>query len=201
MKIINKLNGSVLKVLLGLDKVSLVTTAQPQVKVTFAGFEGDRHAGLTMKSDSRTPLYPRGTEIRNVRQVSLVSVEELQEIARRMQLPSIEPEWLGANLLLQGIPDLTMIPPSSRLYFPDDTVLVIDSENNPCIHPGKVIQGHFPERSGLVELFVESARHLRGLVAWVERPGTISAAGGLRFEIPYIPSRFLGELPDHQPAS
>jgi len=196
LKIINKLNGTILKVMVGLDAISLVTTTQTQVRVTFAGLESDRHAGLTMKSDSRTPLYPRGTEIRNVRQVSMVSIEELHEIARRMDLPAIEPEWLGANLLIQGIPDFTMIPPSSRMYFPDDTVLVIDSENNPCIHPGKVIQSHFPERSGLVELFVESARHLRGLVAWVERPGTIRQADSLRFEIPQISSRFLEELPD-----
>jgi len=199
MKIINKINGTVLKVLLGLEAKSLVTTAQPQVKVTFAGLEGDRHAGLTWKSDSRTPLYPRGTEILNVRQVSMISVEELQEIARRMDLPAIEPEWLGANLLIQGIPDLTMIPPSSRMYFPDDTVLVIDSENNPCIHPGKVIQSHYSERTGLVELFVESARHLRGLVAWVERPRTISQADELRIEIPFIPSHFLEE-PSDSPA-
>jgi MOSC domain. len=196
MKIINKINGSVLKVMSGLDASSLVTTAQTQVKVTFAGIEGDRHAGLTLKSDSRTPLYPRGTEIRNVRQVSMISAEELQEIARRMDLPPIEPEWLGANLLIQGIPDLTMIPPSSRMYFPDETVLVIDSENNPCIHPGKVIQSHYPERAGLVELFVESARHLRGLVAWVERPGTISRAAGVRFEIPQITGRYLEEPTD-----
>ncbi|MDR3562911.1 MAG: MOSC domain-containing protein [Negativicutes bacterium] len=196
MKIINKLNGTVVKVLLGLEASSLVTTAQAQVKVTFAGLEGDRHAGLTHKSDSRTPNYRRGTEIRNARQVSLISVEELQEIARRMDLSALEPEWLGANLLIEGIPDLTMIPPSSRLYFPDDTVLVIDSENDPCIHPGKVIQSHFPERSSLVELFVESAKHLRGLVAWVERPGTINQADQLRFEIPQISGRFMEELPN-----
>ena len=97
MKIINKVNGTVLKVMLGLEASSLVTTAQTQVKVTFAGLEGDRHAGLTYKSDSRTPHYRRGTEIRNVRQVSMISVEELQEIARRMDLPALEPEWLGAN--------------------------------------------------------------------------------------------------------
>ena len=194
MKIINKINGTVIKVLVGLDASSLVTTAQTIVKVTFAGFEGDRHASLTWKSDSRTPYYPRGTEIRNVRQVSLISIEELREIARRMDLPALEPEWLGANLLIEGIPDLTMIPPSSRLYFPGDAVLAIDSENNPCIHPGKVIQSHFPERAGLAELFVESARHLRGLVAWVERPGTISQADPVRFEIPQIPGRFLQEL-------
>jgi hypothetical protein len=82
------------------------------------------------------------------------------------------------------------------MYFPDDTVLVIDSENNPCIHPGKVIQSHYPERAGLVELFVESARHLRGLVAWVERPGTISRADGVRFEIPQITGRYLEEPAD-----
>ncbi|HMD90903.1 MAG TPA: hypothetical protein VKF38_17235, partial [Anaerolineaceae bacterium] len=121
MKIINKLNGSVSKVLVGLEASSLVTTAQPQVTVTFAGLEGDRHAGLIWNSDSRTPYYPRGTKIRNVRQVSLISVEELSEITRRMDLPALKPEWLGANLLIEGIPDLTMIPPSTRMYFPDDT--------------------------------------------------------------------------------
>jgi len=191
-----KINASVVKVLVGLDTKSFLTTAQPEVRVTFAGFEGDQHAGLTRKSDTRTPHYPRGTEIRNFRQVSIVSVEELRVIARRMDLPALEPEWLGANLLIRGIPDLTMMPPSSRLFFPNNLVLVIDSENNPCIHPGRVIQGHFPERPGLAELFVQSARHVRGLVAWVERPGAIAQADEVRFEIPYISRRFLGEPAD-----
>ncbi|HMD90389.1 MAG TPA: hypothetical protein VKF38_14600, partial [Anaerolineaceae bacterium] len=57
-------------------------------------------------------------------------------------------------------------------------------------------QSHYPERDGLAKLFVESARHLRGLVAWVERPGTIYPEDPVRFEIPQIPGRFLQEPPD-----
>jgi hypothetical protein len=57
----------VISVFLGLDPRSLITTRQFQVKVTWAGFEGDKHAGITRWSDGRTPHYPRGTEIRNDR--------------------------------------------------------------------------------------------------------------------------------------
>jgi hypothetical protein len=60
-----QLTGQVLGVYLGQDAHSLVTTRQPQVKVSWAGFEGDKHAGITRLSDGRTPHYPRGTEIRN----------------------------------------------------------------------------------------------------------------------------------------
>src|SRR6476620_10703789 len=102
-----------------------------QVRVTMEGFEGDKHAGITRLSDARTPHFKRGTVIRNSRQVSLVSVEELAEIAANMGLPLIEPEWLGANLLLSGIPNLTLLPPGTRLFFPKEAVLVVEGENEP----------------------------------------------------------------------
>jgi hypothetical protein len=46
-----------------------------EARVTMEGFEGDRHAGMTMLANGHTPMYRRGTVIRNSRQVSLVSVE------------------------------------------------------------------------------------------------------------------------------
>ena len=68
MSILNKINGAVAGVYLGDRPGTLVSTAHEQVQVDFAGFVGDQHAGLTRKSDSRTPHYARGTEIRNDRQ-------------------------------------------------------------------------------------------------------------------------------------
>lgn len=183
MSIQQRLNGNTLGVYLGLDKISFVTTSQTRVTVTFAGFEGDRHAGITRKADSRTPQYPRGTEIRNDRQVSIVSVEELAQIATEMGLPEIKPEWLGANLSLQGIPNLTALPAMTRLFFGAGAVLVIQAENLPCQHPGKIIQDAYA-RPDLQGLFPKAGMHLRGLVACVEKPGAILQGDPVDVEIP-----------------
>jgi MOSC domain-containing protein YiiM len=153
------------------------------VRATWAGLEGDRHAGLTRPSDGRTPHYPRGTEIRNDRQISLVSPEELDQIAREMLLPEIRPEWLGANLLVSGVPRLTQLPPSTRLFFSPGAVLVVEHENNPCTGPGRVLADQFA-RAGLETLFPQAALHRRGLVACVERPGVIAQGDEIRVEIP-----------------
>jgi MOSC domain-containing protein YiiM len=178
-----RLTGITMGVYLGLDKASFIATPQPQVVVTFAGFEGDRHAGITRQADSRTPHYPRGTEIRSDRQVSIVAVEELAEIATAMDLPEIKPEWLGANLLLQGIPGLTQLPPMTRLFFSTGAVLVVQAENNPCQNPGKVIQDYY-RRPGLQDLFPKAGLHLRGLVACVEKPGIIQKNDPVEAEVP-----------------
>ncbi len=177
------IEGQVTRVLLALDSDALVSTRRPSVHVTMAGFEGDKHSGLTRRSDSRTPHYPRGTEIRNNRQVSLVSDEELAEVAVALELPLVLPEWLGANLALRNIPKLSLLPPSSRLFFPQDAVLVVEGENFPCIYPGEVIQQQYPERPGLVTAFPKAALHRRGIVAWVERPGVINEYDTVRVDV------------------
>ena len=54
----------------------LVITAVPvkEMPLSFAGFEGEVHAGLTRPSCSRVlKQYPRNTEIRNVRQLCVTS--------------------------------------------------------------------------------------------------------------------------------
>lgn len=174
------LSGRVAGVYLGLDPHSLVTTRTDAAPVTFEGFAGDRHAGLTRPSDGRTPHYPRGTEIRNTRQVSLVSAEELTEIAAAMDLETVLPEWLGANLLLTGIPRLTRLPPGIRLVFSGGAVLAAEGENLPCAAPGKIIQARYPNIPGLAALFVKAAWGRRGLVAWVEKPGIIRVGDDVR---------------------
>jgi MOSC domain-containing protein YiiM len=104
----------------------------------------------------------------------MLSLEELAEIAQAMQIPEVLPEWAGANLAMQGIPNLTMLPQSTRIFFSGDAVLVVDAENMPCTGPGEVIQQHYPDVSKLVQRFPKAAMHKRGVVGWVEREGYIA---------------------------
>jgi len=179
-----KLTGTVKHVMVGEDKHTLETSSIPRVQVTFEGFVGDQHAGLTRLSDVRVPHYPRGTVIRNTRQVSMLSLEEMADIAAALHLPEILPEWLGGNLAFQDIPLLTMLPPSTRIFFPDDTVLVVDAENLPCTGPGEMIQQHYPIIPKLVQAFPKAAMHKRGLVGWVERVGYINEGDTVWVQLP-----------------
>ena len=156
----------------------------PQLTMTFAGVDGDRHAGLTMPSNSRTPYYPRGTEIRNARQVSILSAEELTQAAHNLGVPHIEPEWLGANIVIRGIPALSLLPPGTRLFFAGGVTLVVEGENFPCTVAGGAIQDHYPDIAGLTTAFPKAALHLRGLVAWVELPGMMAGGEAVRGEVP-----------------
>ncbi len=178
-----KLNGTVAAVLIATDQRSLVSTRLEQAQVTFAGFEGDKHSGLTRPSDSRTPYYPRGTEIRNDRQVSILSEEEMQQVSNALGVPEVLPEWLGANLLLRSVPQLTLLPPRTRLVFSGGAVLRVEEENMPCSGPAKVL-AHQYTRPELASQFQKAAYHLRGLVATVERPGLICPGETVQVEVP-----------------
>ena len=168
--------GVVKGVYIGASSSTLETTPQPEVEVSLEGFAGDKHAGMTLPSNGRTPFYPRGTEIRNQRQVTILSEEELAIVAAEMDLPEIRTEWLGGNLLVTGIPNLTLLPPGSRLFFSSGTTLIATGENLPCGGPGAIIQSRFPDRLELSDLFRKSALHRRGIVATVERSGRIQVA-------------------------
>lgn len=165
------------------DGAYLVSSSVPEVRVTLEGFEGDRHAGFTRRADNRTPFYARGTLIGNQRQVSLVSVEDLASIAGAIGIPKIEAAWLGANLLVEGVPRLSKIPPATRFFFPDEATLIITSENFPCVFPGRAIQQHYPDIPGLDRIFPKRGIGYRGLVAWVERPGIIRRGDTVRIAL------------------
>ena len=72
------------------DAAYMTTMPVPEVAAELAGLVGDRHAGFVKQSDGRTPQYPRGTPIRNTRQVSIVAEEELAMMAARMDVPTFE---------------------------------------------------------------------------------------------------------------
>jgi MOSC domain-containing protein YiiM len=151
-------------------------------RLLFAGMEGDCHGGLTRKSDSRMlRQYQRGTPVRNSRQLSILSVEELADVARRMEIPAVKPHWVGANMVVRGIPDLTLLPPSTRLQFASGAMIVVDAENHPCRYPADIIAKHHPEA---VMGFVKAAMHKRGVVGWVEAEGMIRIGDSITVWIP-----------------
>ena len=177
-------SGTIQALLLCLDPHSLVSTRVHEAEAGFEGLVGDKHAGLTKLSDSRTPFYSPGTVIRNYRQITIVSMEELAQVASALNLPEIKPEWLGANLALEGVPDFTLLPPTSRIFFPRGAVLSLTGENLPCKNPGRVIQEQYPGRPDLVEGFVKAAMHKRGVVAVVEKPGLLEDGDEVKFMVP-----------------
>lgn len=146
--------------------------ALDEIETTWEGLVGDKHFGLTMKANKFQAPYPKGELIRNVRQISIVSLEELQQVAEAMQIDQVDPAWVGANLMLSGVAGLTQLPGGSRLYFEGGAGIVVEGENMPCVTAG----GCLAENVGRPELrsaFPKQAIGKRGLVAWVEKPGVI----------------------------
>ncbi|MCJ8298369.1 MAG: MOSC domain-containing protein [Pseudomonadales bacterium] len=163
----------------------LVSTAIDSVQASYAGIEGESHGGFTRPSCSRVlGQYPRGTQIRNVRQVTIVSVEELEIIRAQMGIPELKAQWLGANILLSGIADFSLIPPSSRLISANGLSIVADMTNGPCKFVGDVIDKHFP---GKGKQFPKAAFNLRGVTGWVEREGVLQLGDELILHVPYQP--------------
>ncbi|MEM9784605.1 MAG: sulfurase [Pseudomonadota bacterium] len=155
----------------------------------WGGPVGDVHHGVTRPSCVRVRgQYKKGTEIRNVRQLSIVSAEELGEIARRLDIPAVRPEWLGATVVLEGLTDFTRITPGARLIAggpsDDGPSIVIDMENAPCHLPAAEIEKRHP---GHGKAFPQKARNLRGVTAWVERPGTLGL-GNFRTDLDIVDS-------------
>ncbi len=164
------------------DTPEIKTISLDEMQLTFAGFTGEFHAGLTRQSCSRVAAqYPTGTEIRNTRQLSIVSTEELQEIARELGLSELEPQWLGASIVVEGIPDFSHIPPSSRLQSENGTTLTIDMQNRPCQFPAMTIEA---DRRGHGKQFKPTATGRRGVTASVECEGKLSVGDTLRLHIP-----------------
>jgi hypothetical protein len=157
-----------------------------ELRLGFDGISGDFHAGPTRRSGGREPWYPRGTEMRNERQLSVVAADELAIVAERMGLAEIKPEWIGANLMIEGVPNLSMLPSGTLLFFKGGVTLKVDAQNGPCRIAGRSIA----ENAGMADieagalLFPKVAKRLRGVVAWVEKPGAVRAGEEISVRVP-----------------
>ncbi len=175
-----KVNGKVTSLLkaVGRDFVSLPVN---QLALTFEGIPGDFHHGVSRRSGGREPWYPRGTLMRNERQISILSVEELDEIAAAMEIDKLEPGWIGANIVVSGIANLSYLPPRTLLFFEGGVTLRVDGYNAPCRLSGGSIaknvgvdtEGKSFKDSDMALAFKDAAHMKRGIVAWVEKEGTI----------------------------
>jgi hypothetical protein len=174
---------------LAADGEGFETRPVDQVTVDFEGvvldgLRGERHRGLARPADARVPWFPRGTPIRNSRHLSLVSQDELDAVAAELGLSAIEPSWLGANLVIEGVPALSMLPRGSRLVFPQATTLAVEEQNAPCRKSGHAVARRGGGDARTPFAFVRAARRRRGLVAWVERPGLIRVGDAVEVRIP-----------------
>jgi hypothetical protein len=162
------------------------TVATQTLVLDFQGIRGDFHAGYTRRSGGREPWYPRGTEMRNERQLSIVALDELAIVAERMAIADVKPEWIGANLVIDGISRLSMLPAGSMLFFKGGVTLKVDAQNGPCRIAGRSIAEHagMADHEAASLLFPKVAKRLRGLVAWVEKPGVIEAGEEISVRVP-----------------
>lgn len=163
-------------------KARLEAEAVSQIMARFSGPEGEAHGGLTRPSCSRVlSQYPRGTTIRNTRQFSILSAEELAAIAKDMGLDALDPALVGATMVISGLPDFTHIPPSSRLQAEGGATLVVDMENRPCTLPARPIENR---HAGFGAAFKAAAKGRRGVTAWVEAEGILSLGQTVSLHIP-----------------
>lgn len=137
----------------------------------FSGAIGDRHYGATMAAGVRQKaLFPKGTEITNLRQISIVDRGELDRVAASLGIAAIDPGVIADNIYTEGIGDLTSLPPMTRLEFSSGAMLLLGGENFPCTIAGAMVAKAHGART---ESFPKAAMGLRGVTAWVERPAPI----------------------------
>ncbi len=166
-------------------KASLRAVPIVHVDADFDGFPGEDHAGVTRPACVRVKAqHARGTIIRNVRQLSVISAEQLAETAADMDLEAIDPALLGASMVVEGIPDFSHVPPSSRFQAPSGATLVVDMENRPCSLPAREVER---EAEGFGARYKPAALGRRGVTAWIERPGRFALGDTLRLHIPDQP--------------
>jgi len=154
----------------------LAKDEQSSIIVELDGVVGDRHRSYSRKTWAGDK-QPEGTVRRNERQWSAVSVEELADIGEAMDLVETPTAGaLGANLCLQGIPELSRLPKGSILRFPSGAELMVEEYNPPCLDMGAKLAATLTTRSGAPledTTFSKAAKLSRGVVGVVEVAGII----------------------------
>ncbi|MEN8840167.1 MAG: MOSC domain-containing protein [Octadecabacter sp.] len=167
------------------DREELMSPERETLDLTFEGVAGAFHAGLTRASCSRVKSqYAKGTPIKNERQLSIVSQEEIDQIAAEMGVDTLDPRRLGATMVVKGIPDFTHVPPSSRLQAPSGATLTVDMENRPCVFPAKSL---VVDHGDAAKTFKPAAKNRRGVCAWVAAEGRVAVGDTLTLHIPDQP--------------
>ena len=161
------------------------------IQVELDGVVGDRHRSYVRKTWAGDK-QPEGTTRRNERQWSAVSIEELDDIAKDMNI--VEPltaTSLGANLCLQGIPELSRLPKGTVLKFPSGAELIVEEYNPPCKDMSEIQAAKHTQNSGdkvSLTAFSVASKLSRGVVGVVEATGVINAGDNVTVEIYETPA-------------
>lgn len=181
--VIGRVSGVLVAAGQAVPRHPFVTAAAAALTLDHAGIVGDLHAGSTRRSGPREAWMPRGLPLRNDRQLSALCPDELSAIAMALGLPALAPEWLGGNLLVEGLPDFSRTAPGSRLAvggswggrgrFDGSAILRVEAYNPPCRRAGSAVAAA-TGRPELLFRFVKAAAVRRGLVLSVDLPGPIT---------------------------
>lgn len=197
MKIIQpfELTGTVEAVLCAYTPYTHISTEVEKIKVFIReGVKGDNHSGKRL-ADVREKDFiifglPKGAEIANHREFSAISVEEMTELAQQMDIPTIPSGYLGENLIISGIPNFTMLPIGTKLFFKKSNqlrtaVLITSGENTPCTIPGKAIKEYYKDvPQNLDKLFAKLALGKRGVVGSIFSSGNIGKGDTIIAKVP-----------------
>ena len=179
-----KLTGKVVSVHSGSND-DLSKEEHESIQVELDGIVGDRHRGY-IRECWPGDKQPEGSSRRNERQWSAVSTEELAEIAAGMNAAGpITPATVGANLCIEGIPQLSRLPKGTLLRFPAGTELIVEEYNPPCKDMSE-IQGRLHGSSETA--FSKASKLTRGIVGVVEAAGAISAGDDVTVVLYETPS-------------
>lgn len=158
------------------------------IEMALDGIVGDRHRGIA-RNYWDDEEHGDNNERRNERHWSAVSVEELAQIGEAMDLAEpLTAASLGANLCLEGVPDLSRLSRGTLLKFPSGAELMVEEYNPPCSEMGEKLAETYTTRSGEPlsdNAFSQAAKFLRGIVGVVQVAGTIRAGD----ELSVIPER------------
>ncbi len=187
-----RLQGRVVSVSAG-GADDLSKQEQESIEVNLSGIVGDHHAGASREAYDGE-REPEGTVLRNDRQWSAVSREELTVISGQLDLlQPIAAATVGANLCFEGIEDLSLLPRGTRFKFPSGAALTVEEYNPPCIDMGAQIAAKHTRRDGQAlkpRDWLRPASGRRGLVGVVDVAGVIRAGDAVTvelFETPRIP--------------
>lgn len=170
------------------------TLQEEEIALYPDGVEGDRHTRSLRRLGVRDKALiahglPKGMLIAPTRQLSIVSVEELEAIGTALGTTKPIPYGtLGENLVISGIPKLTHLPPGTLLCFrkgdtPRTAVIAVWALNVPCLVSGREVE-IATETPGIAQRFVDVSMEQRGLVGFVMSSGSIKKGDIVEVRIP-----------------
>jgi hypothetical protein len=159
-----------------------------KINCDFNGITDDYCNRLTYLSTGREKTFtPKGTPIANLRQITILSEEELKQIQSDMNISILDPMWLSPNIIIKGYDNFSALQPGTILKFSSGCILYISMQNPPCTAISDVLKEVLPETDRPnAKLFCKAALYSRGLVAIVYAEGEITVNDTVEVLIPKL---------------